>query len=54
MKSLVIEFFEWFYGKAILVVIHTVCPRSFDPFCIAICYMKWVKRSWTYSVYIYT
>ena len=25
----------------------TVCRRSFDPFCVVIFYMNWIKTSWT-------
>ena len=28
--------------------IHTVCPRSSDPFYIVSYYIKWVTASWTY------
>ena len=27
----------------------TLCPRSLDPLYIVICYVKWVKTSWTHS-----
>ena len=30
-------------------MVHTVCPRSSDPFCIVNYYMKWVTTSWIYS-----
>ena len=30
----------------------TVCPRSLEPFCIVSYYIKWVKPSWTYSLWI--
>ena len=31
---------------------RTACPRSLDPFYIGIYYMKWVKPSRTYSIWI--
>ena len=27
----------------------TVCPKSFDQFCVVSYFIKWVKTSWTYS-----
>ena len=34
-------------------IVHTVCPRSSDPFYIVSCYIKWGTTSWTHSMYIY-
>ena len=33
----------------ISTLIHTVCPRSSDPFYIVSYYIIWVTTSWTYS-----
>ena len=30
--------------------LHTVCPRSSDPFYVVTYYVKWVTTSWTYSI----
>ena len=35
-----------------IFLIHTVCPRSSDPFYIVTNYIKWVTTSWTCSVFI--
>ena len=32
------------------VNLHTVCPRSFDPFYILCYYTQWIKSSWIYSM----
>ena len=29
----------------------TECPKSLGPLCIVTYYIKWVKTSWTYSIY---
>ena len=29
------------------LIMHTICPRSIDPFYIVTNYIKWVKTSWT-------
>ena len=31
------------------VVLHTMCPRSSDPFHVVTCYEKEVTTSWTHS-----
>ena len=35
----------WLWGKHV----HTICPRSSDPFYIVSYYIKWVITSWTHS-----
>ena len=32
--------------------VHTVCPRSSDPFYRVTHYITWVSTSWTYNMYL--
>ena len=42
---------EW--EKYIVWKMHTLCPRSSNPFYIATYYIKWVTTSWTHSIFVF-